>query len=292
MLWLGAFFIVALGLCWLFHLSGGYRNQLAVVSLGVFFVAHGLRDDVFFYRQRSGLAISDDEYPHVFRMSVWLQLAGLALAGAIIYPVYIYGFLWVKGHLQVSRFLDRVIFPSSTSQSFKMAALASPLLLIAAGLVRAIHRRHPGGIVDLLRSHWPLTIVLGSTLGVVASSAIFTPGILILLIILHFTAWYIFAARRLAEQPARASQGITWRTPNEWFKRTYTGFNVFHGGLIALFSGLILFNHYVLRHQYMCIGGHWMENPLSFLLDFKAFPYWTVIHITLAFTPLPEPKRR
>jgi hypothetical protein len=173
-----------------------------------------------------------------------------------------------------------------------MAIGAAPMLLIAAGFVGAIHRRHPGGIVNLLRSHWPLTVVLVYTLAIVASSAFLTAGVVILVIIVHFTGWYIFAERKLAEPPRQASQRITWRTPNEWFKRTHTGFNVFHGGLIALFSGLILFNHYVLRHQPMFIGCQIMDNPLSFLFDFKAFPYWTIIHITLAFAPLPEPKRR
>ena len=292
MLWLGAFFIGALGLCWLSYQLGGYHNRIALISLSIFFVAHGLRDEVFFYRQRSGPAIRDDEYPHVFRMSIWLQLAGLAVAIAIIYPIYVYGFLWVKGHPQVSDFLDRVVFTGSISKSMKMAAVALPALLIAAGLLGAIHRRHPGGIGDLLRSHWPLTVILGFILAIVASSAFLSPGIVIIVIIAHFTGWYVFAACRLAEQPPQVSQGITWRTPNEWFKRTYTGFNVFHGGLIALFSGLILFNHYVLAHRPMTIAGHLMDNPISFFLDFKAFPYWTIIHVILAFAPLPEPKRR
>jgi hypothetical protein len=292
MLSLGAFFILALGLCWLYSELGGNRNEITAISLGIFFVAHALRDEVFFYRQRSGPAIGDDEYTHVFRMSIWLQFAGLAVAGAIIYPIYIYGFLWVRGHLQVSSFLDRVVFAGSVSQSLKMAALALPMLLIAAGLVGAIHRRHPGGIVHLLRSHWPLTVVLASTLAIVASSALLTPGIVMLVVLIHYTGWYIFAACKLAEQPPQASQGITWRTPNEWFKRTYTGFNAFHGGLIALFFGLILFNHYILGHARMTIAGHTMENPLSLLLDFRAFPYWTIIHVTLSFAPMPAPKRR
>ncbi len=265
MLWLGAFFVGALGLCWLFYATGGYRNQIAVISLSIFFVAHALRDEVFFYRQRSGRAIRDDEYPHVFRMSVWLQFAGLAVAGAIIYPIYFYGFLWVPGHRQVSDFLDHVVFSGSLSQASKMSTLAAPMLLLAGGFVAAVHRGHPGGIVRLLRSHWPLTVVLACTLVIVASSAFLTAGVVTIVIIIHFTGWYIFAARRLAEQPPQASQGITWRTPNEWFKRTYTGFNVFHGGLVVFFSGLILFNHYAAPDTPTCSSpvGSWTTRSLS-----------------------------
>jgi hypothetical protein len=210
----------------------------------------------------------------------------------MIYPIYIYGCLWVPGHLQVSELLDRVVSIGSLSRAAKMAIVAAPLLLIAATLVGAVERRHPGGVFSLLRSHWPLTVVLVWTLAIVASSALLTSGILILVILIHYTGWYLFAACNLATQPPAASAGITWRTPNAWFKRTFVGFNVFHGGLIVLFSGLILFNHYALGHANMYVAGRVVDNPISFLLDFKAFPYWTIIHITLAFAPLPEPKRR
>jgi hypothetical protein len=289
---LGAFFALGLVLCCLVYSIGGHSNRIAIMSVGIFFLAHGLRDEVFFYRQRSGKAIADEEYDHVFSMSIRVQLAALALLATFIYPIYIYGFFWVRGHRQFAAALDHMVFSAGIPLPLKMAALAAPQLLISAKIAWTAHCSHPGGLISFLRSHSPLTTVLAFWLGVALTGAVFGTGIILLLILIHFTGWYGFAAQGLAQQSRAAEKRITWRTPTEWFKRTYIGFNVFHGGLIALFAGLILFNHYALAHCSMTIAGHEMENPLSFLFDFKAFPYWTIIHITLAFAPLAEPKRR
>ena len=56
---LGLFSMLAFAGWPLFYFVGGDSNLLALIAVFFFFLMHGLPDEVFFYRLRSGKAISD-----------------------------------------------------------------------------------------------------------------------------------------------------------------------------------------------------------------------------------------
>ena len=74
-LMLGLFSLLALVICLIFGYLGGKANMAAVIAVFFFFLMHALRNEVFFYRMRTGKAISDEEYHHVYNMLIWLQVA-------------------------------------------------------------------------------------------------------------------------------------------------------------------------------------------------------------------------
>ena len=288
---LAVFTIAGLAICHAFHLAGGQRNRLALIAIFIFFLIHGLRDEVFFYRQRAGKALTDEEYPHVYRMLMFAQAFFLFLLASVLYPVFIYGFWLVHGHAQVQQFVDSLL-PETWTLKMRMFATAAPFLLLAAATWWKLQTLHPGGLAALLRSHSPVAIILGGYFFFAVLIALFGMWIINVLILMHFVGWFLFAADDLHKKALAGQQLVTWRQPNQWIRRNYVGFCVFHLGLVALFFGMVAANHWVFANEPVTIGGTTMPNLLSALSDRETFAYCTILHITLGFMPKPAPARR
>ena len=289
-LMLALFSLLAIGVCSLFSYFGGHTNILAVIAVFLFFLIHAMRDEVFFYRMRSGKAITDEEYPHVYRMLLWVQVAGVGLLGALLYPALIYKHAGDIRHVQFNIWIN-TIFPAGWPLSLKMTASSVPFLLMIVVACWRIQSKHAGGLVRLLRSHTPLSIIVASIVALALSSILVGTWILNFIVLMHFTGWFIYAVVGIKKQPSDTQRAITWRTPNEWIRRNLVGFWVFHGGLAAMFFGLIALNHWVLAQTPMAFSGRSMPNPLSILFSKESFYYWTIAHVTLAFLPKPAPLR-
>ena len=123
-----------------------------------------------------------------------------------------------------------------------------------------------------------------------AGSTLAGSWLLDLVILTHFTGWFIFAVDGILKQPREVRQKITWRQPSDWIRRNLLGFWVFHGGLAAIFFLLIAVNHWVFAQADLSIGGHEMRNPLNLLFSSESLYFWTLAHLTLAFMPKPEIK--
>jgi hypothetical protein len=212
------------------------------------------------------------------------------LAG-VLYPIFIYQFSDVAQYAEFNARLNSV-FPADWSLAMKMAASSVPLLCVSAFCASQIQRRHEGGIWNLLSSHRPVAIILGGTSALALFSIVVGTPMMNFVILTHFTGWFIFATTGISKQPKEVQQSITWRTPNEWIRRNMVGFWVFHGGLAALFFGLIAVNHWVLAQQPMTIGGKTFPNVLTILFCRDSLYYWTIVHVTMGFLPKPAPKRR
>ena len=265
--------------------------MLAIIAVFIFFLAHGLRDETFFYRQRVGKSITDDEYPHAYRMLVWVQVLGLGLMGAILYPFYIFKLYGDPRHAYVTEFVYAV-FPATWPLAIKAGIITLPFLSMCVLAVWRIQRSHAGGLVHLLKSHKPLAVILAGYVLVGASLPIFGFWLVFVLILLHFTGWFVFAHVGLANQPADKKDEITWRTPNQWICKNLVGFWVFHGGLAVMFLILILIESWTVSDKSMVIGGMELSHPLTIPCSRQSFYYVTLFHITLAFIPKPAPKRR
>jgi hypothetical protein len=281
---------LAVGLCYAFYLAGGRDNKLALISVYFFFFMHALRDEVFFYRQRSGPAISDAEYAHVYRTLIWFQVMGLCLLGAILYPVY--ASLYTGPDYPAGARMMNAVFPAAWPQAARLGALIAPFLLGALISGRHIQRTYSDGVLGLLKSHPPLTFITLGTV-VLAYSAVLVGGWVINVVILtHFVGWIVFTVNAIRRQPIQAQRSVTWRTPDQWFRRNLVGFAVFHGGLALLFFALIAWNHWGLAQTRMSVQGMAVANPLSLLFGKSALLYGTIAHVTLAFVPLSKPARR
>ena len=277
--------------CFTLYSIGGYDNRVAFLSVGLMFLVHGLRDETFFYRLRSGKALTDAEYPSVYRSLIWLQVAGLALVSAITYPVYIYGFLHIEGHRRVIRAITP-LFPDAMPMIGKAFAVGLPFAVVGLAMLIYVHRRHPGGILPLLRSHWPFTAILSTYLFIAMLTLVAGIGVIFLLVMVHFVGWFVFAATSIAQKSKESQQAVTWRQPNRWIRDNLTGFIVFHTALCVFFFALIAANHWVFNHGSLHVAGYDVGTSTSWFLDTRGgFIYVTVVHLVLAFMPKPKPKR-
>ena len=283
------FSTMAFAACTAFYYFGGYKNVLAVVAVFFFFLMHAIRDEVFFYRLRSGKAITDEEYPHVYRMLIWLQFAGLCLLAGLLYPSFIYKFSGDPHQAEFNAWIN-LIFPTGWSIGAKMAASLIPFLVISSLILLRIQLKHQGGVWALLKSHAPLTVILSATVTMALSSIVIGSWILDVIILIHFTGWFLFATDGISKQPPKVRKSITWRNPNQWIRKNMVGFWVFHGGLAVMFFGLMACNSWVLAGTQMTVAGQLYDNPLTILFSEGSLFYWTITHCTLGFLPKPKPK--
>ncbi len=263
---------------------GGDTNKLAVVSVFIFFLMHALRDEVMFYRIRSGSAISAAEAPLANRMFFHLQVLGLCLLAAILYPAFLFKYLEMGKSPIIQQWID-LLLPTQWPKAAKVLVLASPFVLAASLPLWRIQAQYPGGIVRLLRSHRPLTFIIGGTFVMAASTVFLGAWIFDVLILMHFVGWYIFAVDGILKAPAQQRRLITWRTPDAWIHKNLTGFTVFHGGLALLFLFAIAFNHWVLALRPWLPIGHTLHNPITLFLGVHTFYYWTLAHLVIGFMP-------
>jgi hypothetical protein len=111
-------------------------------------------------------------------------------------------------------------------------------------------------------------------------------------IMIHFTGWFVFAVEGIRKQTKEVERSITWRTPNQWIRRNQLGFWCFHGGLAAMFFLLIAMNHWYFAQQPLAIGGQTFSNPLTTLFCREHFYSWTLSHVTLGFLSKPAAGKR
>lgn len=290
MLMLGLFALLAITSCSLFWLAGGGANKVAVVSVFFFFLMHALRDEVFFYRLRSGKAIEAQEQGHVYKMSIWFQAFAMFLLAGILYPVYVFRH---AGNYRGGALIAGLesFFPATWPLWLQVACIGAPFLVGAAFAFHHIQRNHEGGIIDFLISHRPLAIICISTVLLSALAVVLGSWILNFVILIHFTGWFVFAVAGIMKQPESERAAITWRTPNVWIRRNLVGFWCFHGGLAAMFFCLIAFNHWGIAQLPMVPRDGVFANPLNALFSADSLFYWTIAHVTLGFMPTPAPTK-
>jgi hypothetical protein len=224
-------------------------------------------------------------------MTLWLQTGALCVLAGILYPAFMYKYYDNATFPEFNARLNQ-LFPADWSLSTKMVASSVPFLFGAVFCFTQLQRKHQGGVWSLLNSHRPLAVIFGGTSLMAIASIGLGFGMLNLIILTHFTGWFIFATAGIAKQPKEVQQAATWRQPNVWIRQNMIGFWVFHGGLAAMFFALIALDHWVLGDRPMQMFGRSMPNPLALLFSESSFYYWTIIHVTLGFLPKPAPKRR
>lgn len=153
-----------------------------------------------------------------------------------------------------------------------------PAALTAWGLV-ALSRRGDGAGTPGLRAAWranrPLFFIGVGTFVVLVADILVT-GRVYAIVTLHVTAWYVFAVRRLKSLPAPA--GPARAGSFRWVKTTPQGFVTFHLAMLALVIAAAAVWAYGFSNDGQITG-------FKVLLSREAFPYWTVVHVTLSWLP-------
>src|SRR5262249_18946496 len=109
-------------------------------------------------------------------------------------------------------------------------------------------------------------------LGIVLSMPLLGAEVIHFIALAHFVGWYRHADRMLRSRPRREVAGGNLLA---WVRNTAAGFRTLHLGLAGLFVVLFMVSAY----------GSANHALLNTLVGPEAFPYWTIVHITVSFSP-------
>ena len=246
--------------CLGFGALGGREGGVAMGLFAVYFLLHDLRDEAWFY------GANGDAPPAEARR------AGTALGGFVLCVML----ATAAGGLAIG--LPKLARPLGLAPGPRVAVAAAGIVgaLVAAHLcLRAFARGPVAGAPAEARRHRSLVAVLLGVYGVFFASIALT-GRFYALVATHVVIWYVFTLRRLATapRPATPPRAGSWT----WMRTTVAGFNALHLGLLAGLAGLAAWWAFA-------FGNDPSRTALRLLLSREAFPYWTLVHVTLSWMP-------
>jgi hypothetical protein len=248
--------VAGAGLCVGFALGGGRSNPLLLLAFYAYFLLHEVRDEATLYRAY-GDAPADG--PEVRR---FLDLLGWAVC-LLAVAALVAGF---SAHGAALRKATRYTANPLPWLLAAVAVLATAGALVGARALRAGRRLH-GDLPGLLSAHAPLFVVYAGLLGLLLLGGLLGSAGFNLIILLHVTAWLVFVRHRLRGRCAAG--GGVWA----WLRGTPAGFVVLH---LAVAAGILVLLA-VRVHVWERAG--WMSQALAA----SSFPYWSLMHISLAF---------
>lgn len=264
--WLVVLLAVGVLISFIFYNFGGKANPVMVIFYFLFFMVHGYRDVVFFYKPST-----DD--PDLERTRS--RILGLIQACLLLSLMYVL----VPAYLYYRSLKPKTYAPELKAQidalmPYLKVTLEWSWLLLPICLVWLwrLFGKFPGGIRGFYRDNKPILLVLLYSSLLILVSLLLGAWIFNLLILSHFVGWYFYASRRLATLPRQATpEDGLWN----WFRGSVAGFQRLHLGMAALFLILMLSNYFFLPETVI----------MDKLFSANAFYYWTVIHVTISFAP-------
>ena len=267
--WMWFFGLAGIGvlLSWAFHLGGALQGALAAALFYAYFMVHDFRDQMFFFHTNRD-APADVE-PSNSKPFLWavplLVFAGIA-------ATFLVGAAFRIGGAR--RYTDGIYGGLDTTPR---AAIALAIFFAVLGLtvwtVRRCHAMFPGGVGAFARAYRPILMVFLAVPLVLILDILIT-GRVYAIVTLHVTAWYVFVDRTLAARPPPAARPTGWA----WWRSTRAGFNLIHGAVVVALLGAGIIWAYGFRNNPELTG-------FRALLSREAFPYWTIMHVTVSFVP-------
>lgn len=263
--WFSGLLVIGILLCVLFYDFGADKNPVLQMLFFLYFIIHGYRDMVFFYRPPSAFPDETERSQHrILRLTQACLLLSLFFILVPLYLVYIN-----NRHKYYEPELKSRI--DALMPYLKLFLICGwPILLYCCiRLWRAV-RSYPGG--NVWSDNRPVFLVLISASLLFLVSPILGVWTFHLLILTHFVGWYLYASRRMAALPKQSHwrDGL-WR----WFRGSVAGFRTLHVSVAVLFFMLILIS-YLFPDKLI---------SLNLIVNSKAFYYWNLIHVTISFAP-------
>lgn len=244
-------------LCVAYGMAGGKSNRPAFAMVYLYFLVHELRDQAMFYTVFGDAPPVKDQ--RAFGNMVWATIA-IAASGVALLTWATLGVFSPKHSL-----LD----PSHSLAYRIVVAVVSIIGWYAAAFITLrYYARSFQGIGPMLREHAPFFRLMAGVVGVLGLALLLTqrPYSLILF---HVISWYLFTCRQLSGNPPAAATANLWTR----MRTSLKGFRLLHNGMVA---GLLAIG-------IVWVFGFGKPAALNWLLAEEAFPYWTILHITVSF---------
>lgn len=244
-----------------------FNQLLAGFFFFGYFLAHDVRDQVFFYFT-NGDAPPPRDRAALTRILVWAPFLAIALVLTVPMVVTVVGAATIA---PVQKALTGI------SQPVRWGLVVILLAATALGIWRLTSgwkRENPGRVALFLRTHRPILLVFAAMF-LVLIAGIAIGGHPYTINTIHVAAWYVFTMAQLKKRPPAAPvRPFTWN----WFRGTRPGFTLMHAGSAVLFIAAGVVWAYGFRND--------PGLPLfNLVLDKDLFRYWTILHITVSFSP-------
>ncbi len=264
--WLVGLLAVSSVISIFFYKFGGRLNPVMVILYFLFFMVHGYRDMVLFYKPATEDACLERLRSRILAL---IQVCLLIFLMNVLVPAYFF-----YRSLKPRSYSPELKAQIDTLLPYLEGVLSLSWLLMPISLIRIwrLLRQFPEGARGFWKDNRPVLLVLLYTSLIILASPLLGAWIFNLLILSHFVGWYFYASRRLAGLPRQSTRedGL-WR----WFRGSVAGFQRLHLGTAAIILVLIFIN-------YLLLSGTGIINTL---FSANAFYYWTVIHVTISFAP-------
>ena len=261
---------LGVAVCLAFEGLGGLRAPAAGFLFYAYFVAHELRDEGWL-TSRNGDAgpAAPSTTPNAAR---WIAWAPALVAVLVLVGVGAAGVAFGGSASKLARRLEAV--PSAYRTTVGAVVLALAIVSIVLVLRRAARADGTTVLAHLARRR-PRAFVTTGLLAVFLAGVALT-GRLYLIVALHVVWWAVFSfdAIRRAPRPAAPPRPGTWA----WVRTTPLGFGVFHGAVLLAVVGVAAAHALVARND-----PSWTFARL--LAGRDAFPYWTLVHVSLSWLP-------
>ncbi len=258
--WIIGLLLVGVVLCLAYSelLSSGGK-MLGAAFLYSYFLVHELRDELNFYRTLDAAKRPEDD--RAFRRFGREQIA-LLVTGVVF-------ILWVVGTMRT----PAILTPPGLSVMGQMGIIALFGIGWFAAMAASYRRfaaRRGTSVRQTAHDHRQLVrlyaaVFLLTLLGAVATDRLYP------IILLHVAVWYVVTCRMLKQRPPATERIGTWA----WMRGTLPGFQFLHIGLAAaclMLGAFCVYTSGPLEHIW------WLISP-------EAFPFWTIIHISVSFVP-------
>ncbi len=267
--WFGGLLLFGVGLSLAFAFSGGLKFHVAAALFYTYFLVHEFRDQAFFYRF-NGDAPKDAD-PNDLRKTLWTVPA---VVMGVIGTIFFAGAAFEIGGAR--RYTEAVFGDMAPTMRYVIGALPIVVMIVVAHLLRRSYAKtHAGGFMGFVRSNRPILFVFVGIL-VVLVSDILISGRVYAIVTLHVSGWYVFVVRDFANRTPLdpRPKAFTW----PWMRGTLAGFNFLHLGMLALVMAAGVVWAYAFNNSPS-------QSAFWVLLSREAFPFWTIMHISVSFLP-------
>jgi hypothetical protein len=249
--------LAGVGLCVAFAACDGMHNPVVLLLFYGYFLAHEIRDETTLYQVYGDAPAGGEEISRFLGLLSW-AVCLLAVA-ALVAAFSLHGSAG-----------ERVARSSAAPVALLLAGVAVPLLggLWLGGRALQVGRRLHGSARAALAAHRPLLVVHGGIvaillLGSLAGSAGFN-----VIILIHVCAWLVFVHHQLGRRDHSEARGL-WG----WLRGTPAGFVTLH---LAVAAALLVL---MALRVHLWERGGWVSQALAT----SSFPYWSLMHISMAF---------
>ncbi|MCI0737810.1 MAG: hypothetical protein L0Y72_02110 [Gemmataceae bacterium] len=247
--WIGAGVLLCLAFAW----GGGSKNPFLLMAFYSYFFLHDICDQAHLFQAYGEAPKNFDRFVRP------LCAAVILLSMSVLVGVHlVHGYFFAK---------------SPELLPLDGRWLAAGWGVLAAAALWTCRRAWKLGVnlygsrEGLVAATGPLLRVYGVMYAILLAGSLLGSVGLNFVILMHVTSWLVFVQYQLAKHPARARN--LW----DWLRRTPAGFVTLHLAVALVVLALMAVRVHV-----------WQKVGLaSVLLASGSFPFWSLMHISMAF---------